>query len=118
MLSGNYQNEEGIVINSDFTKMGFRVKVDVNYNRWKFGGNINLTRNIYNLVNTEGRYGDDGVLSLALGAAPIYPVRDENGDFNYEHNHTSYGQSKLNNPVAVATLIEDQMISIQMLGTA
>lgn len=23
MLSGNYQNEEGIVINSDFTKMGF-----------------------------------------------------------------------------------------------
>ena len=118
MLSGNYQNEEGIVINSDFTKMGFRAKVDVNYNRWKFGGNINLTRNIYNLVNTEGRYGDDGVLSLALGAAPIYPVRDENGDFNYEHNHTSYGQSKLNNPVAVATLIEDQMTSIQMLGTA
>lgn len=118
MLSGNYQNEEGIVINSDFTKMGFRAKVDVNYNRWKFGGNINLTRNIYNLVNTEGRYGDDGVLSLALGAAPIYPVYDENGDFNYEHNHTSYGQSKLNNPVAVATLIEDQMTSIQMLGTA
>lgn len=118
MLSGNYQNEEGIVINSDFTKMGFRAKVDVNYNRWKFGGNINLTRNIYNLVNTEGRYGDDGVLSLALGAAPIYPIYDENGDFNYEHNNTSYGQSKLNNPVAVATLIEDQMTSIQMLGVA
>lgn len=118
MLSGNYQNEEGIVINSDFTKMGFRAKVDVNYNRWKFGGNINLTRNIYNLVNTEGRYGDDGVLSLALGAAPIYPIYDENGEFNYEHNNTTYGQSKLNNPVAVATLIKDQMTSIQMLGTA
>lgn len=118
LLSGNYQNEEGIVINSDFTRMGFRAKVDVNYKRWKFGGNINLTRNIYSLVNTEGRYGDDGVLSLALGAAPIYPVYDENGDFNYEHNNTSYGQSKLNNPVAVATLIEDKMVAIQMLGTA
>lgn len=118
MLSGNYQNEEGIVINSDFTKMGFRAKVDVNYKRWKFGGNINLTRNVYDLVNTEGRYGDDGVLSLALGAAPIYPIYDENGNFNYEHNNTSYGQSKLNNPVAVATLIEDQMTSIQMLGVA
>lgn len=118
LLSGNYQNEEGIVINSDFTRMGFRAKVDVNYKKWKFGGNINLTRNIYNLVNTEGRYGDDGVLSLALGAAPIYPVYDENGNFNYEHNNTSYGQSKLNNPVAVATLIEDQMVAIQMLGTS
>ncbi|MDR0893555.1 MAG: TonB-dependent receptor [Mediterranea sp.] len=118
LLSGNYQNEQGIVINSDFTKMGFRAKVDVNYRRWKFGANINLTRNVYNLVNTEGRYGDDGVLSLALGAAPIYPVYDANGDFDYEHFNTSYGQSKLNNPVAVATLIEDQMTSIQMLGTA
>jgi hypothetical protein len=58
------------------------------------------------------------VLSLALGAAPIYPIYDDNGDFNYEHNNTTYGQSKLNNPVAVAKLIEDKMISIQMLGTA
>lgn len=118
MLSGNYQNEEGIVINSDFTKMGFRAKVDVNYKRLKFGGNINLTRNVYDLVNTEGRYGDDGVLSLALGAAPIYPIYNEKGEFDYAQNNTSYGQSKLNNPVAVATLIEDQMTSIQMLGTA
>ena len=51
--------KEGIVINSDFTRWDLRAKVDVNYNRWKFGGNVNLTRNIYNLVNTEGRYGDD-----------------------------------------------------------
>ena len=29
LISGNYRNEEGIVINSDFTKMGFRAKVDV-----------------------------------------------------------------------------------------
>lgn len=118
MLSGNYQNEEGVVINSDFTKMGFRARVDVSYKRFKFGGNINLTRNVYDLVNTEGRYGDDGVLSLALGAAPIYPVYNAKGEFDYEQNNTSYGQSKLNNPVAVATLIEDKMAAIQMLGTA
>jgi TonB-linked SusC/RagA family outer membrane protein len=118
LISGSYQDQEGIVINSDYTKMGFRTKVDMNYNKWKIGGNINLTRNLYNLVNTEGRYGDDGVISMALGAAPIYPIYDENGDFNYEHNNTSYGQSKLNNPVAVATFIEDKMISIQMLGTS
>ena len=118
LVSGNYQNEEGIVLNSDFTKMGFRTKVDMNYDKWKFGGNINLTRNVYNLVNTEGRYGDDGVMSLALGAAPIYSVKDENGEYNYEHYNTTYGNSKLNNPVAVAKLIDDEMTSIQMLGTA
>ncbi|MBK5722826.1 SusC/RagA family TonB-linked outer membrane protein [Dysgonomonas sp. Marseille-P4677] len=118
LVSGNYQNEEGIVVNSDFTKMGFRTKVDMKYSKWKFGGNINLTRNIYNLVNTEGRYGDDGVLSLALGAAPIYPVKNTNGEYNYEHNNTTYGNSKLNNPVAVARLIDDKMTALQMLGTA
>lgn len=118
LVSGNYQNEQGIVINSDFTKMGFRTKVDMNYDKWKFGGNINLTRNIYNLVNTEGRYGDDGVLSMALGAAPIYPVKNEDGEYNYEHNNITYGNSKLNNPVAVARLIDDKMTTIQMLATA
>ncbi len=118
LVSGNYHNEDGIVIDSDFTKMGFRTKVDMDYDKWKFGGNINLTRNVFNLVNTEGRYGDDGVMSLALGAAPIYPVKDENGDYNYDHYNTTYGNSKLNNPVAVARLIDDKMTSIQMLGTA
>lgn len=118
LVSGNYHNEDGIVINSDFTKMGFRTKVDMNYGKWKFGGNINLTRNVYNLVNTEGRYGDDGVLSLALGAAPIFPVKNDDGEYNYEQNNTTYGNSKLNNPVAVAKLIKDRMTAIQMLGTA
>lgn len=117
LVSGNYQDEEGIVINSAFTKMGFRTKVDMNYNNWKFGGNININRHVFDLVNSEGRYGEDGVLSLALGAAPIYPVYDENGDFNYAHNNTSYGQSKLNNPVAVATLIQDRMTALRMLAT-
>lgn len=117
LISGNYQDEEGIVINSNFTKMGFRTKVDMNYNKWKVGGNINITRNLYDLVNTEGRYGNDGVLSLALGAAPIYPVYNDNGEFNYDHNNTSYGQSKLNNPVAVASLIKDKMTALQMLAT-
>jgi len=117
LISGNYQDEEGIVINSAFTKMGFRTKIDMNYNKWKFGGNININRNVFDLVNSEGRYGDDGVLSLALGAAPIYSVYNENGEFNYDHNNTSYGQSKLSNPVAVATLIKDQMTALQMLAT-
>jgi TonB-linked SusC/RagA family outer membrane protein len=116
-LSGNYQSEEGVVIHSDFTKMGFRTKVDVDMDKWKFGGNINITRNVYSLVNTEGRYSDDGILSAALGAAPIYPERNEDGEFNYEHNNTSYGNSKINNPVAIATLIDDRMTAIQMLAT-
>lgn len=116
-ISANYRDEEGVVINSSLEKMGFRTKVDINYNKWKLGGNISLTRNIYNLVNSEGRYADDGVLSLALGAAPIYPVYNDDGSFNYEHHNISYGNSKLNNPVAVATLIKDKMTSLQMLAT-
>lgn len=117
LISGNYQDEEGVVINSSFTKMGFRTKVDMTHNKFKIGGNINLTRNVFDLVNTEGRYANDGVLSAALGAAPIYPVRNPDGEFNYQHNNTSYGQSKINNPVAIASLIDDKMTALQMLAT-
>jgi TonB-linked SusC/RagA family outer membrane protein len=117
LLSGNYQSEEGIVINSDFKKIGFRAKVDGNYGRFKFGGNITINRNTYNLVNTEGRYSDDGVLSAALGAAPIYPVYGTDGEFDYSQNNIGYGQSKINNPVALAKLIDDKMVAIQMLAT-
>lgn len=117
LISGNYQDEEGVVINSSFTKMGFRTKVDMTHNKFKIGGNINLTRNVFDLVNTEGRYANDGVLSAALGAAPIYPVRNPDREFNYQHNNTSYGQSKINNPVAIASLIDDKMTALQMLAT-
>lgn len=116
-LSGNYQGEEGIVLNSDLNKMGFRTKVDMNFNKLKAGGNININRNVFSLVNSEGRYGDDGVISLALGAAPIYPIYNADGSFNYDHNNITYGQSKLNNPVAVATLIKDKMTAIQMIAS-
>lgn len=118
LVSGNYQDEQGIVINSDFNKFGIRGKIDATHKKWKLGANINLNRSVYNIVNSEGRYGDDGVLSLALGAAPIYSVYDEDGNFNYAHNTTSYGNSKLNNPVAVASLIEDQMVQMQIMGVA
>lgn len=117
LVSANYRDEEGVVINSSLEKMGFRTKVDIDYNKWKVGGNISLTRNVFDLVNSEGRYADDGVLSLALGAAPIYPVYNEDGSFNYEHHNITYGNSKLNNPVAVATLIKDRMAAIQMFAT-
>jgi TonB-linked SusC/RagA family outer membrane protein len=117
LISGTYQDEEGVVIHSDFTKMGFRTKLDANYNKWKFGGNINLTRNVYNLVNTEGRYSDTGVVSAALVISPMYPVYNEDGSLNFSHYNTTYGQSNINNPVAMATLIDDKMTALQMLAT-
>lgn len=117
MVSGSYRNEEGVVIGSNFTKMGFRTKLDSDYNKFKFGGNINISRNVFDLVNSEGRYGDDGVLSAALGAAPIYPVYNTDGSFNFDHNNLGYGQSKILNPVAIATLIDDRMTALQMLAT-
>jgi len=115
LVSGNYQSEEGIVINSDFNKMGFRTKLDMNYNKWKFGGNINVTRDMYNLVNTEGRYSDEGVISCAMVYSPQYPIYDENGNFDFQHRNLLYGNSQFNNPVAIATLTEDKMTAIQML---
>ncbi|MDR0573318.1 MAG: TonB-dependent receptor [Tannerella sp.] len=116
LISGNYQSEKGVVIESDFSKMGFRTKLDMDYGKWKLGGNINVTRDVYNLVNTEGRYSGEGVVSCAIVYSPTYPIYDADGNFDYQHRNLLYGNSQFNNPVAIATLTEDKMTAIQMLA--
>lgn len=117
-LSGTYRDEEGIVIGSDFQKIGGRGKFDVNYNKFKFGANFNFMRMQYDLISSEGRYSDEGILSTALGMAPIFPVKNQDGSYNFEQYNYSYGNTNILNPVALANEVKDKMTRFQVLVSA
>ena len=122
-VSGNYLDQEGVVINSGFKK--YSTRLNLNFRSGKFNAGLNLTPtySVTNKVNSEGRYADEGVIALALGYAPIFPVYNADGTYNYEGNGNSrswggYSQSGQLNPVAVANLTQDELSQFNFLGNA
>ena len=103
-LSGNYVDQEGIVINTDYERFSLRANLET-----RVGDNLKIGLNIYgarekrhNLFNGGSRASSDnrgGVLSI-LTYDPTYPVR--NADGTYNQLQSSYG-SILVNPIAVIT---------------
>ena len=120
-VSGNYLDQDGVVINSGFKKYGTRINLDLTSGKFHTGINIAPSYSVTNKVNSEGRYADEGVIALALGSAPIFPVTNEDGSYNYEGNGNTrswggYSQSGQLNPVAVANLTQDELSQINFLG--
>lgn len=116
-ISGNYRNEEGIVIGSGFEQVGGRAKIDAKYNKLGFGANVSFNHSNYDLVPTEDRYANETILSTALGMLPSLPVYNEDGTFNYDQVTLNHGLPNLINPVALATLRKDNMKRNRMLGS-
>lgn len=91
MISGDYYNQDGIIINSGFKRMSTRSKLSLDLSpNVKLISNTNLSRGIYNSVPTSVRNGDvnqRGVVSQALlfnPACPLNynPTEDEGDDAN------------------------------------
>lgn len=115
-VSGNYLDQQGVVIGSDFKKIGSKISIDINYKRLKTGINFLPTYSTYSNIATEGRFRDGNVVSTALQALPIFPVYNADGSFNYDNNTLGYASANPINPVALATLREDNLKQIQLLG--
>ncbi|MBD0255645.1 MAG: TonB-dependent receptor [Cytophagales bacterium] len=115
-VSGNYLDQQGIVIGSRFRKLGSKLNLDVNTGRLKVGINFLPTYSEYNNLQTEGRFRNENVVSTALQALPIYPVYNPDGSFNYDNNTLGFNSANPINPVALATLKEDQVRQLQLLG--
>lgn len=104
--SGNYFNQDGIIINSGFERMTFLTNVDAQVNdKLKLGLNLFGSRGTKNGVATQstgsggvGAGGDD-VISLAMRYAPDRPVYNADGSYN---SGNSVGDL-VDNPFAVAT---------------
>jgi TonB-linked SusC/RagA family outer membrane protein len=111
-FSGNYYNQEGIVVNSQFERIQFLANVDAKVGeKLKVGISTISSRSDQDGVSTQstGRDnlgsvngGGDDVVGLAFRFAPDVGLFDENGNFS----QNTVGDD-IENPQAVATQIQN-----------
>jgi len=92
-VSGNYFNQDGIVLGSDFSRYGFRVNYDYSINpkvKLLVGNGFSFTTN----NRVEGDQSLNGPLPNAISMPPIYPVYNPDGSFNNEGPYA--------NPISIA----------------
>ncbi len=115
-LSGNYFDQQGVVINSGYKRYSARANVDIKSGRLTVGFNFNPTYAHHDLIKGEGPYLADGVIGLALQIAPIWPIYNANGSYNFDANGWGYGATSILNPVAVANEVSDKLNQLRLLG--
>lgn len=115
-VSMNYRKEDGVVICTDFEQMGGRANVETRYKKFGIGSNISFNHSNYSLVPSEDKYGNEAVISTALGMLPSQAVYNEDGSFNYNQVILNHGLPNLINPVALATLRDDKMQRNRVIG--
>jgi len=73
-VSGNYFNQEGVIINSGFKRYSARLNITRNIsNRFKLGTNFNVSKTQSNAVPTDAG-GQGGVVTGAMKFNPVLPV--------------------------------------------
>lgn len=110
LLSGSYQNQDGIMLGTDQEVFNIRLNVDSKVSkRLTVGANISFTYNDNNEVST-GRY-DRSPSMAALLYLPTLPVYNDDGSYaQYQMANLSannYGIQNPENPLAYATMIKD-----------
>ncbi|MCW3111820.1 MAG: SusC/RagA family TonB-linked outer membrane protein [Segetibacter sp.] len=116
-LSGEYFNQDGIVINSGFKRYSMRANIDAVLSK-KFTVKVNLnpsftdSRNV--LAAGAGTGPNDGVIAQAIIVNPWYPLIDPSG--NYFAFSNLAGSSNATNPLALANEIQSRQKGIRLLG--
>ncbi len=77
-VSGNYLDQEGILINSNFKRYSLRTNVKANLSE-KLNANLKMNFVRRETNNTSGNGNTSGPLAGALAWAPTTPARDANG---------------------------------------
>lgn len=94
-LSGNYTDQQGIVINSDFKRYNLRTNIEHQISK-KFQTTLSTTvgqtrqnslstTQAVNYFSSPFSAGITNSLTYALFMPPVVPVYDENGDYNYQN---------------------------------
>jgi TonB-linked SusC/RagA family outer membrane protein len=93
-ISGNYQNQEGMIKGMDYTGYSARANLEVSVNKkLKFGINLSPT---YSIVNDPGVEGKDNILHQLIGYTPVqedtmglYPNTGDYGQYKWSNSPNS-----------------------------
>jgi TonB-linked SusC/RagA family outer membrane protein len=78
VVSAGYLNQQGTLLNTDFSRLSLRANADANINDWlKVGTNLLVS---YTDNNTTRDSGARGVLMQAITSSPLQSPFDENGE--------------------------------------
>jgi TonB-dependent starch-binding outer membrane protein SusC len=96
-VSGNYLKQDGIVVNSDFSRFTLRSNITSQLSK-KFNFRLNLSASQRELHNTGGGYsGAASPVTQALSWAPTTPLRDEaTGDYTWKDPLSSIYYNPMN----------------------
>ncbi|MEO5998023.1 MAG: TonB-dependent receptor [Chitinophagaceae bacterium] len=116
-LSGEYFDQQGIVINSEFKRYSVRANMDAQISK-KFSVKINLNPSFTDsrsiLAAGAGTGPNDGVIAQAVIVNSWYPLVDSTG--NYFAFNGLAGSSNATNPLALANEVKARQKGIRLLG--
>ncbi|SIO52308.1 SusC/RagA family TonB-linked outer membrane protein [Chitinophaga niabensis] len=115
-VSGNYFDQQGIVINSGFGRGSVRLNLDQEINsRFKLSTSLTVTRSKGKSVNTDGDGGAGaGVVYGALNFSPTVPIFQADGKTYTVNNRP--GGILISNPVAMANETRNNATGTRLLG--
>ncbi len=98
-FSGSYENQEGIALGSQFTRISFRVNLDNKTTNWlKTGTSLQLVNMDENLA-TAG----NNPIQQALNETPNIPVKNNDGSWGGSSSTVGW-VAQIANPYAMATI--------------
>lgn len=106
-VSGNYFDQDGIIIGSNFKRLGLRTNIDARLsNRLKLGSSFSGSYSYGDFARAEGHLGTRGIISAALASDPTIPIYDSTG--NPYSEFTSLTGIPVENPVVIASEFSDK----------
>ena len=113
-ISGNYSDQKGIVINSDFKRYSIRLNLDRKiFKNFSVGTHMTASHTISNSVATDTG-GEDGTISGALRMNPIQPVYED--ELTGAYTQINVPGILVPNPVATAKERKFNNATSRLLG--
>ncbi len=114
-MSGGYFDQQGIVIENYFKRINARVNIDHSItDRLTIGANLSISKTTNRRSFNDDTY--SGIITNAIGASPLMPVYDENGNYSKFEDYQASWLS--DNPVKSAHEIRGFTDGYRFLGSA
>lgn len=116
-ISGNYYNQQGIIIGSDFKRYAFRANLDHSIrDRVRVGTSFSLNKTEASTVGSATQAGFfPGVVNTSLTFSPALPVKDSTGQYTLRDPNAD---AWLDNPVAVTRDVDALDHGFKTVGNA
>ena len=108
-ISGNYGNQEGTIIGSNFTRYSMRANLDAQLKKWlKLGLNATYSNTNESLKLADS---DQGLISYSLTTPPDIPI------YNIDGGYSSVSREGFTNPNPIAmAMLDDILLDRQTLN--